>query len=146
MSAYGLHIVSGEQRKEGAKFSLAVDTLGHLLALHAIPADERDRTQVGRVTQAVQVAFVDQGCGGEAEAEACERDIQLQVAKPSQAKMGSVLLPSRWVAERSFAWLDRVHRLERDCEHLARTSLGLHVVAFVCSTQMRPLSILALSA
>jgi len=44
----------GAKRKKGSKLHLAVDTLGHLLALHVTPADADDRAQVGRLTQAVQ--------------------------------------------------------------------------------------------
>ncbi len=67
----------GAKKKKGSKIHMAVDTLGHLLALHVTPANEQDRTQVGKLAEAVQeatkqsvqVAFVDQGlyrngCGG----------------------------------------------------------------------------------
>jgi len=58
----------GAKRKKGSKVHLAVDTLGHLLALHVTPADEQDRQQVGKLAKAVQketgksveLAFVDQ--------------------------------------------------------------------------------------
>ncbi len=63
----------GALRKKGAKVHMAVDTLGHLLALHVTPANEQDRSQVGKLVQAVQeetcssveIAFVDQGYTGE---------------------------------------------------------------------------------
>src|SRR5215212_3075088 len=59
----------GAKRKKGTKVHAAVDTLGHLLALHVTPANEQDRAQVAELAQAVQeatgqsveVAFVDQG-------------------------------------------------------------------------------------
>src|SRR5436853_2366377 len=68
----------GAKRKKGAKVHAAVDTLGHLLALHVTPANEQDRAQVERLAQAVQeatgetveLAYVDQGYTGEAPAEA----------------------------------------------------------------------------
>ena len=44
----------GAKRRKGSKVHAAVDTLGHLLALHAIPADEQDRAQVGVLAEAVQ--------------------------------------------------------------------------------------------
>ena len=46
------------------------------------------------------------------------------------AKRGFVLLPRRWVVERSFAWMARFRRLARDYERLAETLAGLHFVAF----------------
>jgi transposase len=41
-----------------------------------------------------------------------------------------VLLPRRWVVERSFAWMARFRRLARDYECLSQTLAGLHFVAF----------------
>jgi transposase len=50
--------------------------------------------------------------------------------KPPEAKKGFVLLPRRWVVERSFAWMARFRRLARDYERLSQTLKGLHHVAF----------------
>jgi len=90
----------GAKRKRGSKVHAAVDTLGHLLALHATPATADDRAEVGRLAEAVQattgesveVAYVDQGYTGErAEAAAAEHGIRLEVVKLPQAKRGFVL-------------------------------------------------------
>jgi transposase len=54
------------------------------------------------------------------------------VVKLPEAKRGFVLLPRRWVAERSFAGAARFRRLARDYERLATTLAGLHFVAFAC--------------
>ena len=79
----------------------------------------------------VEVAFVDQGYTGEQAAEAAEQHgIRLEVVKLPTAKRGFVLLPRRWVVERSFAWLARFRRLARDYERLDDTLVGLHFVAF----------------
>jgi transposase len=79
------------------------------------------------------LAFVDQGYTGEQPAaDAAKSDIELSVVKLPQAKRGFVLLPRRWVVERSFGWLGRFRRLARDYERLATTLAGLHFVAFVC--------------
>jgi transposase len=129
----------GAKRKKGAKIHAAVDTLGDLLALHVTPAHVQDREQVARLTAAVQaatggtveVAFVDQGyTGEEPAAEAATHGIRLEVVKLPQAKRGFVLLPRRWVIERSFAWTGRFRRLARDYERLQTTLEGLHYVAF----------------
>src|SRR5579875_59672 len=58
--------------------------------------------------------------------------IELVVVKLSEARQGFVLLPKRWVVERSFAWSSRFRRLTRDYERLATTLVGLHVLAFTC--------------
>jgi transposase len=131
----------GHKRRRGSKLHLAVDTLGHLLALRVTPANEQERAQVGALAAAVQeatgerveVAFVDQGyTGDEPAAEAAAVGIRLEVVKLPQAKHGFILLPKRWVVERSFAWTARFRRLSRDYERLPETLAGLHFVAFAC--------------
>ena len=80
---------------------------------------------------AVDVAFVDQGYTGEqAAADAHAQHLRLEVIKLPEAKKGFVLLPRRWVVERSNAWAARFRRLARDYERLAETLAGLHFVAF----------------
>src|SRR5512134_3357144 len=44
----------GQKKRKGSKVHAAVDTLGHLLALHITPANEQDRAQVATLAQAVQ--------------------------------------------------------------------------------------------
>jgi transposase len=58
--------------------------------------------------------------------------MELVVVKHTEAERGCVLLPRRWVVERSIAWVARFRRLERDYERLADTLAGLHFVAFAC--------------
>ncbi len=129
----------GAKRKKGSKVHVAVDTLGHLLALYVTPANEQDRAQVEALAKQVQqvtghnvqVAYVDAGYTGEGAAEAAEGEgIRLEVVKLPDAKRGFVLLPRRWVVERSFAWATRFRRLARDYERLPETLAGLHFVAF----------------
>src|SRR5665213_2152230 len=88
----------GAKRRKGSKVHAAVDTLGHLLALHVTAADEHG--------------------------------VRLEVVKHTEAKRGFVLLPRRWVVERSFAWAARVRRLARDYERLGKTLAGLHYLVF----------------
>jgi transposase len=57
--------------------------------------------------------------------------MELQVIKHHQVKRGFVLLPRRWVVERSFAWAARFRRLARDYQRLAETLAGYHWLAFV---------------
>jgi transposase len=56
--------------------------------------------------------------------------VQLEVVKHTEVKRGFVLLPRRWVVERSFAWDARFRRLARDYERLAETLAALHYLAF----------------
>ncbi len=132
----------GAKRRKGSKVHVAVDTLGHLLAVRVTPANEQDRAQVEQLAQAVQqatghnvqLAYVDAGYTGEQAAEGAEgQGIRLEVVKLPDAfgaKRGFVLLPRRWVVERSFAWATRFRRLARDYERLPETLAGLHLVVF----------------
>jgi transposase len=129
----------GAKRRKGSKVHIAVDTLGHLLALFVTPANEQDRAQVAKLAEEVQaatgemveVAFVDQGYTGEQPAEAAEaKGIRLKVVKLPTTKRGFVLLPRRWVVERSFAWTTRFRRLIRDYERMPETLAGLHFLSF----------------
>jgi len=61
---------------------------------------------------------------------AAEHGLQLEVVKLPEAKKGFVLLPRRWVVERSFGWMARFRRLARDYERLPETLKGLHFLAF----------------
>jgi len=130
----------GAKRRKGNKVHFAVDTLGHLLALCVTAANEQDRAQVAELAERVQaetgetveIAYVDQAYTGENAADAAaEHGIKLEVVKLPEAKRGFVLLPRRWVVERSFGWIARFRRLARDYERLPETLAGLHYLAFV---------------
>jgi len=129
----------GAKRRRGSKTHIAVDTLGNLLALIVTPANSQDRALVGELAEKVQqatgetveLAFVDMGYTGEkAETEAKANGIELEVVKMPEARKGFVLLPRRWVVERSFGWAARFRRLARDYERLPETLAGLHFLAF----------------
>jgi transposase len=130
----------GAKRRKGRKLHAAVDTLGHLLALHATPANAQDRAQVEHLAAAVQeatgehvaLAYVDQGYTGAQPAQAAAtHGLRLEVVKLPDVKRGFVLLPKRWVVERDFAWAARFRRLARDYERLEETLVGYHLLAFV---------------
>jgi transposase len=130
----------GDKRRTGSKIPAAVDTSGHLLALLVTPADAQDREQVAALAttgqaatgSTVELGFVDQGYPGEEPAaDAVAPRIRLEVVKLPAAKRGFVLLPRRWVVERSFAWMARCRRLATEYERLPEVVAGLHVLAFV---------------
>ncbi len=99
----------GANRQKGSKVQGMVDTLEHLLPMRVTAANEQDRAQVQ--------AMAEQG-------------IQLQVIKLPGLKKGFVLLPHRWVVERSLAWVIGFRRLARDYERLPETLAGLRFLAF----------------
>jgi transposase len=99
------------------------------------------KPKFGRLAQAVQastgqsveLAYVDQGYTGARAAEAARaRGIELEVLTLPEAKRGFVLLPRRWVVERSFAWATRFRRLPKVYERYAGTLADLHLIAFAC--------------
>ena len=104
--------------------------------------------QVQRATgERVALAFVDQGYTGDQAAEdASAHGIRLEVVKLPDAKRGFVLLPRRWVVERSFAWNARFRRLARDYERLPEMLRGLHLLAFVVLMLKRLVPLLTHSA
>ena len=125
----------GGKRRKGSKAHIAVDTLGNLLSVCISPANEQDRQHLETVLAAAQettggtlvVNWADQGyTGAEALAAAERQDIELLLVKrPTDAK-GFVLLPRRWVVERTFGWQARFRRLSRDYERLASSLKQLH--------------------
>jgi len=132
---------NGYKKTQGTTVHAAVDTPGDLAALTATPGNVQERTQVGPLADQVQAvtggnverAWVDQGYTGDDAAEAAAAaGIELEVVRLPEAKQGFVLLPRRWVVERSFAWVSRFRRLARDYERLAGTLIGFHYLAFAC--------------
>ena len=109
------------------------------MAVVVTPASEQERAQVEQLAgklqevtgESVEVVFADQGYSGDDPREAAAgQGIELVVVKHEEAKRGFVLLPRRWVVERSFAWVSRFRRLARDYERLPEVLAGLHFVAF----------------
>jgi transposase len=145
----------GAKKRRGCKIHMAVDTLGHLLALHVSPADEQDREHVETLTEAirqatgetVQLVWADQGYTGEDPAFDAERQgIELVVVKRPDDAKGFVLLPRRWVVEPSFGWMSRFRRLARDYERLPETLTVFHFLAFAMLLVTRFFSFCAQSA
>ncbi len=98
----------GAKRKRGSKLHVAVDTLGHLLALHVTPANVDDRAEVGKLADvvhqatggSVELIYVDQGYTGQNAAEAAKaQGVGLCVVKLAEAKKGLVPMPKRWVGK-----------------------------------------------
>ncbi len=128
----------GHKRRKGSEVHVAVDSLGHLLAIVITSANEQDRAQVAELAEAIQdrtgahvsLAYVDQGYTREELA--ATHGIALAVVKLPEAKRGFVFLPRRWIVERDFAWVARFRRLARDYERLAAMLVSLHFLAFAC--------------
>ncbi len=78
------------------------------------------------------LAYVDQGYTGTTLAEAAKaHGIVRHVVRTPEAKRGFVLLPRRWVVERSFAW---AARFRRPAQHRCRTALRCLRYADACQS------------
>ena len=78
----------------------------------------------------IDVVIADQGYTGEQpQIDASLNDVELVVVKRPTGATGFVLLPLRWVVERTFAWTARFRRLSRDLERLQSSLLGFHWLA-----------------
>ena len=79
----------------------------------------------------VQNVMVDGGYTGKPFAQEVQNLLgaSVEVAKRNELHT-FVVLPKRWVVERSFAWLEKCRRLWKNCEGKLNTSLQMVVLAF----------------
>jgi len=59
------------------------------------------------------------------------RKVRLEIVRRPEGTKGFLLLPKRWVVERTFAWLGRYRRLSKDYEYLTQTSEAMIRVAMI---------------
>ena len=124
---------------KGRKRHIAVDTLGLPIECQITPADVQDRDalapllrDVRRKSPFVTMCFVDSGYNGdEAQRAAFEASrIAVTVVKRTDKEVkGFVVLPKRWVVERTFGWINRARRLAKDFEATTKSSLAWLLLA-----------------
>jgi transposase len=120
------------KKLNGRKRHVAVDTLGLPIKCHVTAADVQDRDALPALLKAVsqkspwvELAFVDGGyAGDETQRAAFEASrIKLSVVKRSDRTVnGFVVLPKRWIVERTLGWLNRSRRLAKDFEAMVESS------------------------
>lgn len=115
------------KRVKGRKRHAMVDTDGRTLELLVHPADVQDRDgavpllkKSRRRHPCVKLAFADSAYNSDRVRAATSIDIQI-VTKIADQK-GFVVLPRRWVVERTFAWLNRNRRLAKDFERTIQSA------------------------
>lgn len=59
------------------------------------------------------------------------RKVRLEMVKRPEGSKGFLLLPRRWIVERTFAWLGRYRRLSKDYEYLTQTSETMIRIAMI---------------
>lgn len=83
----------------------------------------------------LRVIWADQAYAGEPIAWVWElrpwRNVRLEIVKRPEGIQGFLLLPKRWIVERTFAWLGRYRRLSKDYEYLPQTSEAMIRVAMI---------------
>ena len=123
----------------GIKRHLAVDTQGLPHAIEVTTAEVNDRDGAvllfllndAPLSEVVKVV-VDSGYSGERFAQRVDAILgaAVEVAKRNELHK-FVVIPKRWVVERSFAWLEKCRRLWKNCERHLHTSQQMIVLAFV---------------
>ena len=125
---------------KGRKRHILTDTLGLLVAVVVHTADIQDRDGAPDVLTSIRSSFpwlrhvfADGGYAGEKLKTALKGkgDWTLEIIKRSDTAKGFVLLPRRWVVERTFAWFGRNRRLAKDVEATIESSTAWLLLASV---------------
>lgn len=104
------------------------------------PADVQDRDMIAplldiamRRCPTLVHAVADGGYQGAATAAAVAEatGLSLEIVKRSDAAKGFVVLPKRWIVERTFGWLGRCRRLAKDYETRSRAAAAFLVMALI---------------
>ena len=131
----------GKQIK-GRQRPLLVDTLGLVLVgvVHAAHIQDRDgaklvRARLNHKFSRWRCMWAEGGYAGQLVAWVrglrVGRKLRLEIVSRPEGTKGFLLLPKRWVVERTFAWLSRYRRLSKDYEYLTQTSEAMIHVAMI---------------
>lgn len=126
------------KKVSGIKRHIAVDTNGIPHAIHITTANVSDRdgalmmaSNAKESLSAVSNVLVDGGYTGAKFADQIKAILGATVEVVKRSELHKfVVLPKRWVVERSFAWLGKCRRLWKNCERKLNTSLQMVVLAF----------------
>ena len=127
------------KKVSGIKRHIAVDTQGFPHAIEVTTANVTDRDGALSMVHASKenlsdtaVLLVDGGYTGEKFAKEIEHMLgaKVQVAKRNELHT-FVVIPQRWVVERSFSWLEKCRRLWKNCERKLSTSRQMIMLAFL---------------
>ena len=119
-----------------------VETLGLWLAVVVTAANVQDRAGAESLLACLQHQCSRVRCMGADQAYTGDlvtgvwglrpwRKVRLEIVKRPEGTHGFLLLPKRWVVERTFAWLGRYRRLAKDYEYLTQTSEAMIRVAMI---------------
>lgn len=125
---------------KGRKIHALVDTQGLPLRVVVHPANVQDRDGAALVLDKIRNSFPwleliwgDSGYNAHQVNTAVAKvpSLRIEIVKRSDDMKGFVLLPRRWVVERTFSWFGRNRRLAKDWENLAETLLAFITLACI---------------
>jgi transposase len=123
---------------KGRKRHIITDTEGHLVGAQVHPADIQDRdgapgviASIRRLYPWLRHLFADGGYAGDKLRDAVAQlgHWTIEIIKRSDTAIGFLVLPRRWVVERTFAWLGRCRRLAKDFEATIASAVAWIYVA-----------------
>lgn len=134
------------KKVKGRKRHIVVDVLGLVLAVVVTPASVQDRDGAAPVIEAaalehseIRKIWADGGYNGHVIKELGERmGIDIEVVKRTDDMRGFVVLPRRWVVERTFGWMERCRLLNREYERTVSSSTAdvLHAMCMVMGRRL----------
>src|SRR5258708_7753365 len=137
----GEHGFDGGKKVNGRKRHILVDTMGNLLKVIAHAANIGEREGAKRLLdewpdllwERLEKILADGGYEGQTFQTWVKDtfDVVLEISLRPTGKKGFVVLPQRWVVERTFAWLGRSRRLSKDYEKLPQNSSGMVYLASI---------------
>jgi len=137
----GEHGFDGAKKVNGRKRHILVDTMGNLLKVLAHAANIGERTGAQQLLlnvpeqlwQRLEKILADGGYEGADFQDWVHNtfDVEFEIALRPTGQKGFVVVPIRWVVERTFAWLGRYRRLSKDYERLTDHSEGMVYVASI---------------
>ena len=135
----GVHGYDAGKKISGRKRHLIVDTLGLILAITVHAADIQDRDGAKLVFEKLKgrfhrlrVIWADGGYAGKLVQWVKEGYRKtLEIVKRSDDVSGFVVLPKRWIVERTFGWLNRYRRLSKDYEGRLDSSEAMILIAMI---------------
>lgn len=127
------------KKVSGIKRHIAVDSNGLPHAIHITTANISDKAGAKEMIErnkkslcGVVNVMCDAGYAGKPFADAVMETIGADVEIVRRDQLHEfVVLPKRWIVERTFAWLEKCRRLWKNCEHFLHTSLQMTVLAFI---------------
>ena len=136
----GIRGYDAGKKIKGRKRHIVTDTLGLLVFVLVHGADVQDRDGAPDLLKAIRFRFpwlrhifADGGYAGDKLRDAMKGhgDWTIEIVRRSDAVKGFVVLPRRWVVERTFAWLNRCRRLARDFEKSIESAAAFVLIASI---------------